>query len=128
MECSQIKDASKRVACYDKIAGRVEEKMEESQEGTTKEKVQMKNQSIAEEVMGSESPAAKLMTLKIKKILRDRNRRITYVATDGRRFRRSTSANLNFAEGDTLRIDEGVMGSIFLVRGDGRRIKVKELI
>lgn len=127
LECSKIEDASVRVTCYDKIAGRIEEKMDQNQEGTTKQIVQKKNQSIAEEIMGNESPAAQLMTFKIKKILRDRNRRITYVTVDGRRFRRSTSATTNFTVGDTLRIEEGFMGAIFLVRDDGRKIKAKEL-
>ena len=35
LDCSRIEDATDRVACYDKLAGRVEEKLEETYEGTT---------------------------------------------------------------------------------------------
>ena len=51
LECSQIEDAAKRVACYDQLAGRVEEKMEEKHEGTTQQRVEARTESIAEEAM-----------------------------------------------------------------------------
>lgn len=127
MECSQIEDAAERVACYDKVAGRVEKKMEEAYEGTTEQRVVARKESIAEEVVGSDEFVPELLTLEIKKVLRDRNRRITYLTTDGRVFRRSNSAMIRFKVGDKCTLEAGVMGAVFLVREDGSKNKVKEL-
>jgi len=127
LECSQIEDAAKRVACYDKLAGRVEDRMEDKYEGTTAQRVEARKDSIAEEVVGSDETAPELLTLEIKQVFRDRNRRITYLTTDGRLFRRSTGSTISFKAGDKCNLVAGVMGSIFLVREDGRKNKVKEL-
>lgn len=127
MECSQIEDAAERVACYDKVAGRVEKKMEEAYKGTTKQRVEARKESIAEEVVGSDEFVPELLTLEIKEVLLDRNRRITYLTTDGRVFRRSNSAMIRFKVGDKCTLEAGVMGAVFLVREDGSKNKVKEL-
>jgi hypothetical protein len=127
LECSRIEDAAERVACYDKVAGRVEEKMEEEYVGTTEQRVEARKDSIAEEVVGDDEPVPELLTLEIKKVIRDRSRRLTYVTTDGRFFRRSPSSMVSFKAGDKCTIKPGVLGSIFLVREDGSKNKVKEL-
>lgn len=127
MECSQIEDAAERVACYDKVAGRVEKKMEEAYEGTTEQRVVARKESIAEAVVGSDEFVPSLLTLEIKEVLRDRNRRITYLTTDGRVFRGSDSAMIRFKVGDKCTLEAGVMGAVFLVREDGSKNKVKEL-
>lgn len=127
LDCSRIEDATDRVACYDKLAGRVEEKLEETYEGTTEERVEARNDSIAEEVVGAKEPAPELLMLEIKKVQRDRNRRIIYLTTDGRAFRRSTGSTITFKAGDKCTMKSGVMGSVFLIREDGRKNKVKEL-
>lgn len=127
IECSRIDDAEERVACYDRLAGRVEEKMVEPQVGTTEERIEARQLSVAEEVIGDTSQAPDIVTLKISRIIRDRNRRVTYLSEDGRLFARSTSETKNFKEGDTVRIEKGVLSAIFLVRDDGMKIKVKEV-
>lgn len=127
LDCSRIEDATDRVACYDKLAGRVEEKLGEPYEGTTEERVEARNDSIAKEVVGAKEPAPELLMLEIKKVQRDRNRRIVYLTTDGRAFRRSEGSRITFKAGDKCTMKSGVMGAVFLVRDDGRKNKVKEL-
>ena len=128
LECSRIEDAAKRVACYDRLAGRVEEKMEEKYEGTTEQRVEARQESITEEVVGSDGPAPELLALEIKRVFRDRNRRLIYVMTDGRIFRRSPGSQISLKAGDKCNLQTGVMNSIFLVSEDGKKSKVKELI
>ncbi|MBD3648132.1 MAG: hypothetical protein HUJ31_11930 [Pseudomonadales bacterium] len=126
MDCKKIEDVEKRVACYDRVAGRVEEKMKEDYRGTTDQRTEARNQSITQEVVGTvQPPATKPMA--IDKVLRDRNRRIVFVTTDGRRFRKRSSSPTSFRPGDTVRLEDGVFGSVFLVNADGLKIKVKEI-
>lgn len=127
LECSKIADPEERVACYDRLAGRVEEKMEKPQVGTTQERIEARQQSVAEEVMGDASQAPDIVTLTISRVIRDKTRRVTYLSEDGRLFARSTSETKNFKEGDTVRIEKGMLSAIFLVRDDGMKIKVKEV-
>ncbi len=127
IECSRIEDPTARVACYDKLAGRVEEKMEKSYSGTTEQRVEAMKQSITEEVVGDTAKAPEILQLEIKSVQRDRNGRVTYVTTDGRYFKRSNDAKTTFEVGDRLVIEEGMMSSRFLVRDDGRKNKVTEV-
>jgi hypothetical protein len=127
IECSKIADAAERVACYDNLAGRVEEKMVEPQVGTTEERIEARQLSVAEEVVGDGSQAPDIVTLKISRLIRDRSRRVTYLSEDGRLFARSTSETKNFKVGDTVQIEKGMLSGIFLVRDDGMKIKVKEV-
>ncbi len=129
MECSKIEDAAERVACYDRLAGRVEEKMEETYEGTTEERVEKRTESIAEEVVGSTETVAapEVSNLEIKRVVIDRNRRVTYVLADGRVFRRSSGSRATFKVGNRCQLESGVMRSVFLVCDDGRKNKVEEL-
>ncbi len=129
LECSQIEDAAERVTCYDRLAGRVEEKMEETYDGTTEERVEKRTESIAEEVVGSAETVAapEVSNLEIKRVVRDRNRRVTYVTTDGRVFQRSSASRITFRVGDRCELESGVMNSIFLVCNDSQKNKVKEL-
>lgn len=127
LECSQIEDVDERVACYDDLAGRVEVKMDDSYEGTTEQRVEARNESITEEIVGSDKPAPELMSLEVKKVHRNRSGRLVYQMTDGRLFRRSSSSRISFRAGDKCNLESGVMGSVFLVREDGKKNKVEEL-
>lgn len=127
IECSKIEDPTDRVACYDKLAGRVEKKLEGGFSGTTEQRVEAMNQSISEEVVGGAAKVPEILSVEIQSVLRDRNRRVTYVTTDGRYFKRSSDAKTTFEVGDKLVIEEGMMSSKFLVRGDGRKNKVSEV-
>ena len=129
LECAKLENQEDRLACYDDVAGRVEKDLKESQEGTTKERVEARNEAIAEAVVGERAKEVvpDLLKLEIQRVIRDSNRRVTYQTTDGRYFRRSTGSNVTFKVGDTCTIEEGVLGATFLVRDDGRKNKVKEL-
>ena len=127
LECSQIEDAAERVTCYDQLAGRVEEKMEEKHEGTTAQRVEARTESIAEEVVGVVEQPADIHDLEIKRVVRDRAGRVTYVTTDGRVFQRSSGSRITFRVGDKCELESGVMNSIFLVCNDDQKNKVKEL-
>ncbi len=127
LECSQIEDASDRVACYDLLAGRVEEKMDEKREGTTAQRVEARTESIAEEVVGVIELPADIHDLEIKRVVHDRAKRVTYVTTDGRVFQRGSGSRITFRVGDKCELESGVMNSIFLVCNDDQKNKVKEL-
>ena len=127
LECSRIEDDVERVACYDGLAGRVEEKIEDSYEGTTEQRVEARNESVAEAVMGSDESVPDFLTLEIKDVIRGQTGRITYRTTDGRLFRRSSGSSVSFSVGDKCTLETGIMSAIFLVREDGKKNKVKEL-
>lgn len=130
LDCSKLESEAERLECYDKVAGRVEKKLEEeSYKGTTEQRVEARNESITEEVVGTvpDEVVPNLLKLEIKVAHRDSNRRVTYQTVDGRYFRRNSSTGVTFKPGDICTIQKGVMSALFLVREDGKRNKVKEL-
>lgn len=129
LECSQLEDQQARLECYDEVAGRVEEKLEKERTGTTKERVEARNEDVTEEIVGAKPSEVvpDVMAIEIEKVIRDRNRRIIYKTADGRYFRRSSSSRITFRVGDNCVIEDGMFGSIFLVRNDGQKNKVEEL-
>ncbi len=129
LECSQLENEEDRLECYDRVAGRVEEKLEEKRSGTTAERVEARNEAVTEEIVGAKSDekVPDLLTVEIAKVMRDRSRRVVYKTSDGRYFRRSSGSVITFSVGDTCEIEEGMLGSTFLVRADGQKNKVKEL-
>ena len=127
--CAKLENEEDRLACYDEVAGRVEKELDEPKQGTTEQRVEARNEAIAEAVVGKEvdESVPDLLQVEIARVIRDSNRRVTYKTTDGRYFRRSTGSNVTFREGDLCTIEEGVLSAKFLVRSDGRKSKVKEL-
>lgn len=126
-DCSKIESMEERVACYDRLAGRVEQKMEEEYEGTTQQQIEKKNEAISKEILGEEAPQEELMVVEIARVLHDRNKRVIFVTTDGRVFKKSASTASSFSVGDKLRMEKGFLSAVFLVREDGMRIKVQEI-
>ena len=130
LECSRLESEAERLECYDRVAGRVEEKLEEQREGTTEERVEARNEAITEEVVGdstAEAAVPDLYKVSIKRVQYDRNRRPIYTTDDGRYFKRSSGSRITFRVGDVCTLEEGMMGSTFLVRDDGQKNKVQEL-
>lgn len=130
LECAKLESEAERLACYDRVAGRVEEQLEEERTGTTEERVEARNEAITEAVVGEDTEDAAvpdLYTFTIKRVQYDRNRRPIYTTDDGRYFRRAPGSRITLRVGDVCTIEEGMMGSIFLVRSDGQKNKVKEL-
>ena len=129
LECSKLEGEEARLACYDEVAGRVRKELEVPQQGTTEQRVEARNEAIAEAVVGgeTENDVPDLLKLEIEKVIRDSNLRVTYRTTDGRYFRRSSGSKVTFRAGEICTIEEGMLGSVFLVREDGAKNKVKEL-
>lgn len=63
----------------------------------------------------------------IAKVLRRYGEKIEYQTDDGRRFRKLSATQTNFAVGDTVVAKLGVFGAVFLINQEGMRIKVKPL-
>ena len=130
LECTKLDNEEERLTCYDNVAGRVEKQLEEERTGTTEERVESRNEAITETIVGEKiegSSAPDLYTVIIKNVQYDRNRRAIYTTDDGRYFRRSSGSRVTLRPGDECTIEEGMMGSVFLVRSDGKRNKVDEL-
>lgn len=130
LECSKLDGEEARLECYDRVAGRVEEKLEEKQSGTSEERVEARNEAIAEAVVGTkvvEETVPDVLSFTIEKVMRDRARRVIYKTSEGRYFKRSSGSRITFREGDSCILDTGMMNSLFLVRDDGQKNKVEEL-
>lgn len=130
LDCSRLDSEEERLECYDRVAGRVEEKLEEKQSGTTEERVDARNEAITEEIVGAEvaeEVVPDVLSFQIEKVMRDRSRRVIYKTSEGRYFRRSSSSRVTFREGDSCILSSGMMGSLFLIRDDGQKSKVEEL-
>ena len=123
--CAEIESVKKRLACYDDLAGRVQEKIAEvdAKPTSTQEREAIRQEAVA--VVIGEKPEAD--AFKIKRVYRNRLNRITYIADDGRRFKNQASGTSAFRSGDAVRLKEGFLGAKVLVRTDGLRAKVKEI-
>ncbi len=123
--CAEIESVKKRLACYDDLAGRVQEKMAEvtAKPTSTKEREAIRQEAVA--VVIGKKPEAD--AFKIKRVYRNRLNRITYIADDGRRFKNQASGTSAFRSGDIVRLEEGFLGAKLLVRADGLQAKVKEI-
>jgi hypothetical protein len=124
-ECAYIEDVQKRLACYDELAGRVKEKMAEAEQPkvSTREREVIRQQAASQAI----GPAPKVDDFTIAEIRRNRLKRITYVASDGRRFQDHSQGRFEFERGDRVELRPGFLSSKLLVRGDGLQIKVKEI-
>ena len=127
LECAKIKDNAQRVACYDKVAGRVQKKLDQEYSGTSTERKQAKDESISNEVVGIKANKTEYKGISITEIRYDRNRRPIYSTNDGRYFRRSSDSPTTFVKGDEVHVKQGMFGSLFLIRDDGLKIKVEEI-
>ncbi|MEK9876242.1 MAG: hypothetical protein VW684_06225 [Betaproteobacteria bacterium] len=124
-ECAYIEDVERRLACYDELAGRVKEKMAEAEQPkvTTREREVIRQQAATQAI----GPAPKIDDFTIAEIRRNRLKRVTYVASDGRRFRDDSPGRFEFERGDRVELRPGFLSSKLLVRNDGLQIKVKEI-
>jgi hypothetical protein len=124
-ECAYIEDVQNRLACYDELAGRVKKKMAEAEQPkvTTREREVIRQQAATQAI----GPAPKVDDFTITEIRRNRLKRVTYVASDGRRFQDHSQGRFEFGTGDRVELRPGFLSSKLLVRGDGLQIKVKEI-
>ena len=123
--CAAISDVTKRLACYDAMAGRVEKKMAEADRpAVSTQKREVIRQAAAAVVIGEK---AETDGFQIAKVIRSRTFRSTYVADDGRRFSDQSSRRSGLKAGDLVELKVGFVGSKRLVRRDGFQVKVKEV-
>jgi len=127
LKCSKIKDSAERVACYDKVANKVQQKLNTEYNGTAQERKQAKDESISNEVVGIQANKTEMTGSTITGVTWDRNRRPVYATSDGRFFRRSSDSHSSFSQGDEVHVKQGMFGSLFLIRSDGLKVKVDEI-
>ena len=125
LDCADIESVEARLACYDDLAGRVEEKISESKAPavSTQQREVIRQEAAA--VAIGKKPATDSFT--IKRAVRSKILRMSYISDDGRRFVDQSTHQLAFNEGDRVRLERGFMGAKILVRSDGLRLKVKEV-
>ncbi len=125
LDCADIESVEARLACYDELAGRVEEKISESQApAVSTQKREVIRQEAAAVAIG-QKPVTDAFT--IKRAIRSKIMRMTYIGDDGRRFVDQSTHQVTFRAGDRVRLERGFMGAKILVRSDGLRLKVKEV-
>lgn len=127
LECSKIEDPSARVACYDQVAGRVEEKIQKTDQGATADRIEARQESLAEEIIGDTNISEKILTVTIDRVIRNKIGRVTFITTDGRYFLRAASSRTSWKPGEVLKIESGMLGSMFLVNSEGSKVKVQEV-
>jgi len=66
-------------------------------------------------------------SLTIASVQRTRRGTVYFRTVEGRTFKKDTSRNVVFNEGDVVTIERGVFSSMFLNSQDGKRIKVREI-
>jgi|TARA_B110000240_G_scaffold9603_2_gene10348 hypothetical protein len=125
ISCASISDVTKRLACYDAMAGRVEKKMAEAKAPavSTQKRIVIR-QAAAAVVIGD---IAETDGFRVVRVIWSRTLRATYVADDGRRFSDQSSRRYGLKKGDLVELKAGFLGSKRLVRSDGFQVKVKEV-
>jgi len=127
LSCSKINNDSQRLACYDSVAGRVEEALTKDVQGTAVSRIKEREESIQAAVIGDYDVAAQEYEgFVIAKIYLNNQRRPVYVSKDGRVFQQVSGITPFAQVGDQVELEQGMFGSVFLKTSSGGRVKVKE--
>lgn len=127
LSCSKINDDSERLACYDSVAGRVEEALTRDVQGPAVSRIKEREESIQAAVIGNYDVAAQEYEgFTIAKIYLNNQRRPVYVSKDGRVFQQVSGITPLAQVGDDVELEQGMFGSVFLKTSSGTRFKVKE--
>lgn len=127
LSCSKINNDSQRLACYDSVAGRVEEALTKDVKGTAVSRIKEREESIQAAVIGDYDVAAQEYEgFVIAKIYLNNQRRPVYVSKDGRVFQQVSGITPLAQVGDEVELEQGMFGSVFLKTASGTRFKVKE--
>lgn len=70
---------------------------------------------------------ANSQTLKISNISKSRSGKVYYYTQSGRVFRKNTDRTVTFKRNDSVTLELGFLGSMFMTNQDNIRIKVKEM-
>jgi hypothetical protein len=135
-DCAAISNNNIRLACFDKLVSRQEEKpivrvTTVVSATVDKKSVQQKNvDDFAKEHLkkskADQGPSSIFSTVtKVKQLLR--GQWVIYLK-NGQKWQQTDTARIKFKVGSKIRLDKGAMGAIYLYKeGSQRNIKVKRL-
>ena len=128
LSCSKIEIDSARLECYDQVAGRVERALSEDVKGTATTRIKEREESIKSAAIGDYDVAdQEYVGFAIKDITLNSQRRPVYHSDDGRFFQQVSGIAPMAQIGEKVELEQGFLGSLFLVTEKGARFKVKEL-
>lgn len=152
VECRDIREPAKRLACYDSreklgsqpaeedvapktespVGPSSENRPERSNGGSPEEQTTSAVQNALKVALPRRNTVenrapAKPVEYTIRKVLRKYGGKVEYHTADGREFRKLTTSTSDFAVGDTVVAKLGVFSAVFLINQNGKRIKVKPL-
>ncbi|MFL6872468.1 MAG: hypothetical protein ACJ0RG_10470 [Candidatus Azotimanducaceae bacterium] len=145
--CTEIKDPTTRLACYDNALQKdvpksvLEPKSTQAPKSTqvTKEAKDLASTKVTERILkdaikkelprrGASEKRPRIDDITrytVTKVVTKYGGKIEYLTDNGRRFRKISTSPQSFKVGDVLVAKLGVFESVFLVNQDGKRIKVK---
>lgn len=144
--CLEIISDQQRLACYDQAHGYTDKTTFErpisiSNSGKAKtEAGDLSRQSgplpsgaasnraaLVEAQQAYDSVLADAVTMTVTEVRETKSRQRYFFTDNGRTFKRITSRDISFRVFDSVKIEGGVLGSMFLINQDDLKIKVKEL-
>jgi hypothetical protein len=145
-QCLKISNDRDRLKCYDKYHGfnqSSEAKIDLLGERATEAlerpspiklgqlKTQDKNSADGATISAAQKAydtiIANSQTLKISNISKSRSGKVYYYTQSGRVFRKNTDRTVTFKRNDSVTLELGFLGSMFMTNQDDIRIKVKEM-
>ena len=142
-QCLKISNDRDRLKCYDKLhgfdqsseanIGRLENRTLERPSpvklGSSKAQgnKDADGATISAAQKAYDTIIANSQTLKISNISKSRSGKVYYYTQSGRVFRKNTDRTVTFKRNDSVTLELGFLGSMFMTNQDNVRIKVKEM-
>lgn len=145
-QCLKISNDRDRLKCYDKLhgfdqssetkIGQLGERTIETLERPSpiklrQTKTERNNGADVATVSAAQAAydtvIANSQTLKISNISKSRSGKVYYYTQSGRIFRKNTDRTVTFKRNDSVTLELGFLGSMFMTNQDNIRIKVKEM-
>lgn len=123
--CTEIADDSKRLECFDEVAGRIFDIVDQQPRNRIGIEDEFSDE-ISEAVIGETAQGITHTT--ISSVSENAYGKPIYTTEDGRRWQKSSSSRgTPVRVGTRVHFEDGSFSSIFMVTEDGRRIKVRPL-
>ena len=142
-QCLKISNDRDRLKCYDQLhgfdqsskanIGRLENRtLERPSPVKLGSSETVGSNSADDAIIGAAQQAydtiiANSQTLKISNISKSRSGKVYYYTQSGRVFRKNTDRTVTFKRNDSVTLELGFLGSMFMTNQDSIRIKVKEM-
>ncbi|MDB2395332.1 hypothetical protein N9W36_04205 [Porticoccaceae bacterium] len=142
-QCLKISNDRDRLKCYDKLhgfdqsseanIGRLENRTLERPSpvklgsSQTEGNKDADGATISAAQKAYDTIIANSQTLKISNISKSRSGKVYYYTQSGRVFRKNTDRTVTFKRNDSVTLELGFLGSMFMTNQDNIRIKVKEM-